>query len=95
LNPRWPKACSAGSVPEIKGSVVRSRLAFVEDQAGRGTPNVSAGCRSNQVALTSLLATKWYPFDLGRQISTTPSSGARGRQTHFFLRLGEASAERT
>lgn len=81
---------------KIKGSVVRSRLAFVEELAGReGLANVLGRLPlDDQVALSSLLATKWYPFELGRRLDDAIVQALGGGEDDFFLRLGEASAEK-
>jgi len=81
---------------QIKGSVVRSRLAFVEEQAGtEGLASVLARLSSDdRAALTSLLATKWYPFELGRRLDDAIVQALGGGKHDFFLRLGEASAAR-
>jgi uncharacterized protein (TIGR02265 family) len=84
-------------VPQkIKGSVVRSRLAFVEELAGRqGLEDVLGRLPADdRTVLSSLLATKWYPFELGRRLDDAIVQALGGGKEDFFLRLGEASAEK-
>jgi uncharacterized protein (TIGR02265 family) len=79
---------------KIKGSVVRSRMAFVEELAGReGLADVLRRLPpDDRAALSSLLATKWYPFELGRRLDDAIVQALGGGKEDFFLRLGEASA---
>jgi hypothetical protein len=51
----------------VKGSVLRARLAFVEERGGReGLARVleSLGA-GDRATLQIVLASSWYPFDLG------------------------------
>jgi hypothetical protein len=54
----------------IKGSILRSRLALVDDIAPDGgrarvLARLTAGERET---MTSLLASSWYPFELGKKL---------------------------
>lgn len=82
--------------PRIKGSVLRARLAFSEEHSGRrGLDAVLAQLpAADQALLQSLLASKWYPFELGQRLDQAIVAALGGGKTDFFLRLGEASAEK-
>lgn len=80
----------------IKGSILRSRLALVDDIAPDGgrsrvLARLSAGERE---ALGSLLASAWYPFELGKDLDEAIVAELGGGRTDFFEKLGEASAEK-
>lgn len=80
----------------IKGSVLRTRLALVDELApADGRERVLARLRGeDRDALTSLLASAWYPFDLGRRLDEAIVQELGEGRTEFFERLGEASAEK-
>jgi uncharacterized protein (TIGR02265 family) len=81
---------------KVKGSVLRSRLAFVEEQAGKdGVQRVLVGLAPHErTALQSVLASSWYPFELGSHLDDAIVRVlGRGRQ-EYFETLGEASAVR-
>lgn len=80
--------------PSIKGTVIKARLAFVEEQAGaQGLEQVLGSLEPQERAtLSGVLATKWYPFELGRRLDAAIVQVlGRGRPA-YFERLGEASA---
>ncbi len=80
----------------IKGSVLKSRLGFVEELAPQGGLEAVLGRMpaEDRKQLTGLLASKWYPFELGRRLDEAIArefgGGLGGYE--FFERLGEASA---
>jgi uncharacterized protein (TIGR02265 family) len=80
----------------IKGSVLRARLAFVEELApGDGKERVLARLAApERDVLTSLLASAWYAFDLGQRLDEAIVQELGGGRTDFFEKLGEASAEK-
>jgi uncharacterized protein (TIGR02265 family) len=80
----------------IKGSVLRTRLAFVQDTAPDGGVDRVLGRLSEQErdALASLLASAWYPFELGERLDEAIVLELGGGRVEFFERLGEASAEK-
>ena len=80
----------------IKGSVLRTRLAFVEDLApGDGSKRVLARLTGpDRDVLGSLLASSWYPFDLGKRLDEAIVQELGGGRADFFERLGAASAEK-
>jgi len=80
----------------IKGSVLRARLALVDelassDGARRVLARLDAGERS---ALGALLASAWYPFELGKRLDQAIVDELGGGRTEFFEKLGEASADK-
>ena len=81
---------------KIKGSVLRSRLAFVEEQAGAdGLQRVKARLDdAEQETLARLLPAGWYPFDLGRKLDDAIVAELGGGRTDYFMRLGIDSATR-
>jgi uncharacterized protein (TIGR02265 family) len=76
--------------------VLRSRLAFVQDLAAQdGIERVLARLASGEQAeLRSLLATKWYAFELGRRLDEAIVAELGGGRPAFFEQLGAASAEK-
>jgi uncharacterized protein (TIGR02265 family) len=80
----------------VKGSVLRTRLALVDELAPLdGRKRVLARLRPNErEALTSLLASAWYPFELGKRLDEAIVQVLGGGQAEFFETLGEASAEK-
>jgi uncharacterized protein (TIGR02265 family) len=80
----------------IKGSILRTRLALVEELApGGGRERVLARLDGQERdTLGSLLASAWYPFELGRRLDEAIVEEVGGGRTDFFEKLGEASAER-
>ncbi|MGH7702835.1 MAG: DUF2378 family protein [Gemmatimonadales bacterium] len=81
---------------QIKGTVLKSRLAFVEEHfGGDGVRRVLEGMTpDDRQALSMLLSVKWYPFELGQRLDDAIVQTLGGGQPTFFIRLGEASAER-
>jgi len=80
----------------IKGSILRARLALVEELApSDGTSRVLARLdEGERSALGSLLASAWYPFELGRRLDQAIVDELGGGRTEFFEKLGEASADK-
>ena len=80
----------------IKGSVLRSRLALVEDVApGDGLTRVLARLAPpEREVLGCLLASAWYPFDLGKRLDEAIVAEVGNGRPEFFEKLGEASAEK-
>jgi uncharacterized protein (TIGR02265 family) len=83
-------------VISVKGSVLRARLALVDELApGDGRQRVLARLDAGERGtLESLLASSWYPFELGRRLDEAIVDELGGGRTEFFERLGEASAEK-
>jgi uncharacterized protein (TIGR02265 family) len=80
----------------VKGSVLRSRLSLVEELAPvDGLRRVlSRLAEGERETLRSLLASAWYPFELGKRLDEAIVQELGGGQTDFFEKLGEASAEK-
>lgn len=81
---------------QIKGAVLKSRLAFVEEHAGKeGVQRVLATLpAADQRTLRMLFTSNWYPFELGKALDDAIVRVLGGGRTEFFERLGEASAEK-
>jgi len=80
----------------VKGSVLRSRLSLVEELApGDGLKRVLSRLpEAERETLRSLLASAWYPFELGKRLDEAIVQELGGGRTDFFEKLGEASAEK-
>ena len=80
---------------QVKGSVLKSRLAFVEEHAGReGVQRVLDSLpEEDRKALKILLAVQWYPFELGKRLDEAIVKIVGGGRPDFFWKLGEASAQ--
>jgi uncharacterized protein (TIGR02265 family) len=83
-------------VQQVKGSVLKSRLGFIEDHFGEdGLARVFAGLsEEDQKALQMVLTVKWYPFELGQRLDNAIVQVLGGGRPEFFERLGEASADK-
>jgi uncharacterized protein (TIGR02265 family) len=83
-------------VISVKGSVLRTRLALVDELApGDGRRRVLARLDPEErETLGSLLASAWYPFELGKRLDEAIVQVLGGGKTEFFEKLGEASAEK-
>jgi hypothetical protein len=83
-------------VQQIKGAVLKSRLAFVQDHAGKdGLERVLAALPdSDQRPLRMLFTSNWYPFELGKRLDDAIVRVLGGGRPEFFERLGAASAEK-
>ena len=81
---------------QIKGAVLKSRLAFVQDQAGKeGTERVLAAMpEGDQRTLRMLFTSNWYPFELGKALDDAIVRVLGGGRAEYFERLGAASAEK-
>lgn len=80
---------------QIKGSVLKSRLAFVEQHSGRdGVQKVlDTLSADDRRTLGITLAVAWYPFELGKRLDDAIVRVLGRGRTDFFEKLGEASAE--
>jgi uncharacterized protein (TIGR02265 family) len=80
---------------QIKGAVLKSRLAFVEQHSGKeGVQRVLASLpAADQRTLRMLFTSNWYPFELGTALDEAIVREVGGGESGFFERLGEASAE--
>ena len=80
---------------QIKGSVIMSRLALVEQLSGKdGVERVLATLEApDQAALRNLVAIQWCPFELGSRLDDAIVQVVGHGRPQFFERLGAASAE--
>jgi uncharacterized protein (TIGR02265 family) len=80
----------------IKGSVLQSRLALITELAPDGGLERVLGRLdpAERQTLGALLASSWYPFELGRSLDTAIVDELGGGRPEFFEKLGEASAEK-
>ena len=81
---------------QIKGAVLKSRLAFVQDHAGKdGLERVLAAVpEGDRRTLRMLFTSNWYAFELGKRLDDAIVRVLAGGQPEFFERLGAASAEK-
>lgn len=81
---------------QIKGAVLKSRMAFVEEHFGKdGLRRVIDSLPpADQRTVRMLFTSNWYPFDLGRQLDDAIVRVLGEGRPEFFERLGEASAEK-
>ena len=79
---------------QIKGAVLKSRLAFVEEHFGKaGLQKVLESLPpDDQRALRMVFTSNWYAFDLGKRLDDAIVQVLAGGKPEFFERLGEASA---
>ncbi|HEX2717774.1 MAG TPA: DUF2378 family protein [Gemmatimonadaceae bacterium] len=81
---------------QIKGSVLKSRLGFVEEIGGPDAVKrvLAALGEEDRKALGSVLTVKWYPMDLGTRLDHAIVQVLGGGSSEYFERLGAASADR-
>ena len=81
---------------QIKGSVLKARLAYVDQQFGKeGRERVLLSLvDEDRRALSSILTVKWYPLDLGRRLDDAIVRTLGDGKTEVFEQLGAASAEK-
>lgn len=80
---------------QVKGSVLKSRLAFIEQHGGAdAVERVLASLPpADRIALRDLVAVQWCPFELGRRLDDAIVAVLGGGRPQFFERLGAASAD--
>jgi len=83
-------------VQQVKGAVLKSRLAFVEEIAGKSGVDRVLGALSaeDRKALGLVLPPIWYPFPLGERLDGAIVKVIGGGNPRFFEKLGEESATR-
>ncbi len=79
---------------QIKGSILKARMAFVEEHFGAaGVERVLAGLHpEDRRSLKVIMIIQSYPFDLGKRLDEAIVRILGGGNPAFFERLGEASA---
>ncbi|MGH7656685.1 MAG: TIGR02265 family protein, partial [Gemmatimonadales bacterium] len=80
---------------QIKGSVLKARLAFVEELSGENALNevLKALPEEDRNQLSRILTVKWYPFETGKRLDDSIVKVLGHGKPEFFERLGAASAE--
>jgi uncharacterized protein (TIGR02265 family) len=80
---------------QIKGSILRARLAFVEQHWGRGGLErlLESLEDDDRRELGTILTVKWYPFPLGERLDAAIVAVLGDGRTDVFERLGVASAD--
>jgi uncharacterized protein (TIGR02265 family) len=80
---------------EVKGSVLKSRFAMVEELGGADATErvLAAMTAEDRAALKAVVAVGWYPFDLGTRLDDAIVKTLGGGRPEFFEKLGAASAE--
>lgn len=80
---------------QIKGTILKSRLAFVEQHWGAdGLARVLAELApDDRAALDPVLTVRWYPYALGERLDATIVRVLGEGRTEVFERLGTASAD--
>ncbi|MEO7474878.1 MAG: hypothetical protein ABIY46_06045, partial [Gemmatimonadales bacterium] len=97
---RWniyvAKDFDGARVQQIKGAVLKSRLAFVQEHSGReGLERVLAAVpEGDRRTLKMLFTSNWYPFALGKMLDDAIVRVLGGGRPEFFERLGASSAEK-
>jgi uncharacterized protein (TIGR02265 family) len=81
---------------QVKGAVLKSRLAFVEEHFTKeGVQRVLQSLSpDDQRPLRMLFTSNWYPFELGRRLDDAIVRVLGAGKPEFFERLGAASAEK-
>ncbi len=81
---------------KVKGSVLRSRLAFVEENFGEASLSkvMESLSAEDQQALNHMLPSSWLDFEVGKRLDDAIVGVVGGGKPEFFERLGVASAEK-
>jgi hypothetical protein len=82
-------------VQQVKGAVLRTRLAFVDEHGGAGgrTRVLDSLSEADRATLKLVLPVAWYPFDLAERLDDAIVRVLGKGDPLFFERLGAASAE--
>lgn len=80
---------------QIKGAVLKSRMAFVEKHFGKEAVRrvLESLPPGDQRILRMIFTSNWYPFDLGKALDHAIVRVLGAGENDFFERLGAASAE--
>jgi len=81
---------------QIKGAVLKSRIAFVKERFGdAGMRQVQASLSAaDQGALKAILTVGWYPFELGKRLDEAIVSVCGNGDPALFKQLGASSADK-
>jgi uncharacterized protein (TIGR02265 family) len=81
---------------QIKGSVLKSRLSFIEELGGPGALQrvMDDLPEADRDVLKALMTVQWYPFEVGKRLDEAIVRTLGQGRRDFFLRLGQASADR-
>jgi uncharacterized protein (TIGR02265 family) len=81
---------------EVKGSVLRSRLTYVEEHGGADavTRVLGALAPEDQAKLKALTPIGWYPFEVGKHLDEAIVKVLGAGRPDFFEELGAASAQK-
>jgi uncharacterized protein (TIGR02265 family) len=79
---------------EVKGSVLKSRFAMIEEMGGAGATErvLAAMTPEDREALKTVVAVGWYSFELGTRLDEAIVKTLGAGRPEFFEKLGEASA---
>jgi uncharacterized protein (TIGR02265 family) len=83
-------------VQQIKGAVLKSRMAFVQEKFGDAAVQLVLASlpADDQDALGSILTVRWYPFELGKRLDDAIVAVCGNGDRAFFKRLGASSADK-
>jgi uncharacterized protein (TIGR02265 family) len=83
------------AMQQIKGTILKSRLGFVEQHWGReGVERVVASLSDDdQRALRGILTVKWYPFEIGERLDAAIVKVLGDGKREVFERMGAAAAD--
>jgi uncharacterized protein (TIGR02265 family) len=83
-------------VQQVKGAVLKSRLAFIEEHFGKDAVQkvLASLAADDQRPLRLVFTSNWYPFELGRRLDDAIVQVVANGRSDFFERLGAASAEK-
>jgi uncharacterized protein (TIGR02265 family) len=82
------------STQQVRGTVLKARLGFVEEVAGKeGAQRVLAALSAeDQKVLRMILSISWYDFELGKRLDQAIVTVLAHGDPRYFEKLGEASA---
>jgi uncharacterized protein (TIGR02265 family) len=81
---------------QVKGSVLKTRMAFIDEEfgAGAGERVLATLSEADRRALHMLYTIRWYPFDLATRLDDAIVAVLGAGNPALFERLGAASAEK-
>lgn len=81
---------------QVKGAVLKSRIAFVEEHFGKDAVQrvIASLPAEDQRPFRLLFTSNWYPFELGKRLDDAIVRVVGQGRADFFERLGAASAEK-